>query len=181
MQQNPDTLINEISNLLEEIIPVLDRNIQMLQNDINPQGGALQYLLQQEIENQVELLKRTRELQESVEGHLKPEPSIRLARRRFNGDINVIMEDGQEICHSRASETFAEVIEKIGLERVKNLDLTLNGIPLIATYKHPTYSQTKSGTYYIATHCSTTTKIERLNEIKHRLILSIEVLDNRER
>lgn len=122
-------------------------------------------------------------MKDKVNHHLKAEPPIRQTgiTRQNAGDLTVVMEDGQEICHVRVSETFVEVIEKIGVERVKNLDLILNGIPLISTYKHPTYSQTESGNYYITTHCNTTTKIERLKEIMRRLNLNFKVIDNRRR
>lgn len=180
MHDTSNTLLNETSDLLEELIPILDRNIQMLKNDIDSQGGALHFLLQKEIELQESLLQRSKELNESVKRQLKPQPPIRPPRQHV-GDLTVIMEGGQEICHVRVSKTFVEVIEKIGVERVKNLDLILNGIPLIATYKHSTYSQTESGNYYITTHCNTTTKIERLKEIKRRLYLNFKVIDNRRR
>ncbi len=184
MRQNPDALINETSNLLEEIIPVLNQNIQMLENDVNPQGGAVQYLLKQEIESLNSLLQRTKEVNENVKRHLKSEPPVepprsRIPTRRHAGDLTVIMEDGQEICHSRVSETFVKVIEKIGVEKVKTLDIIINAIPLIDTYQHPIYSQTKSSNYYITTHSSTNTKIERLNEIKRRLNLNFKIIDNR--
>ena len=180
MRQNLDELINGTSNLLEDLIPVLNRNIQMLQNDVPPEGSALQFLLQQEIENQEKLLQRTKELQETINRYLNPE-LIEYPSTRPNGDITVIMPDGEEICHRQVSKTFVEAIEKIGVERVKILDLILNGIPLIATSQHPTYSQTESGNYYITTHCNTTTKIDRLNTIKRRLNENIEVIDNRNR
>ncbi len=178
MQQNPDALINETSNLLKEIIPVLDRNIQMLQKDVVPEGSALQFLLQQEIENQEKLLQQTKELQQNLQSYLKPEP-IDDPPKLLRGHITVILPNGREICRRNASDTLVEVIEEIGIEKVKKLDLTISGLPLIDTVQHPTYNQEASGNYYITTHSDTNTKIERLNEIKRRLNVNMEVIDNR--
>lgn len=180
MRQKPDVLINEALNLLEEIIPIQTRNIQMLQNDVPPEGSALQFLLQQEIENQENVLRRTKELQETVHRFLNRE-IIDDPPKSHVGHITVILPNGREICHRNASDTFAEVIEEIGIEKVKNLDLTMSGIPLIATTRHPTYNHEPSGKYYITTHSNTNTKIERLNEIKRRLDFNLEVIDNRNR
>ncbi len=184
MQTSKETLINETSDLLDDIIPILNKYIHMLKDDVNPQGGALQYLLKQEIETLDSLIQRTKEVNENVKRYLKSEPPIEspkptIPTRRHAGNLTVIMEDGQEICHSRVSETFVEVIEKIGVEKVKTLGIIINAIPLIDTYQHPIYSQTKSSNYYITTHSSTNTKIERLNEIKRRLNLNFKVIDNR--
>lgn len=183
MQTGNNTLFNETSDLLDEMIPILNKYIQMLNDDVNPQGGAVQYLLRQEIETINSILQRTQELNDSVKRHLKPELPIKPPNptREYAGDLTVIMEDGQEICHRYASDTFAEAIEKIGVEKVKTLGIIINSLPLIDTNQHPRYSQSKSDIYYIATHCSTDTKIERLNEIKRRLNLDIQVIDNRRR
>ncbi len=184
MQTSQETLINETSDLLDEIIPILNKYIHMLKDDVNPQGGALQYLLKQEIETLDSLIQRTQEVKESVKRHLKPETPIEPPRstvptRRHAGDLTVIMEDGQKICHSRVSETFVEVIEKIGVEKVKTLGIIINALPLIDTFKHPTYNQAQSGSYYIMTNSDTDKKIEQLKEIKRSLNLNFKVIDNR--
>ena len=178
MQEALKSLINNTSNLLEEIIPVLNRNIQMLQTDVSPESRTLQFLLQQEIENQEKLMQRTRELQETINRYLNPEP-IEYPSTRPIGDITIIMSDGEEICHQQVSQTFAEAIEKIGTERVKILDIESRNIPLISTFKHPVYNQISSGNYYIMTNTNTDEKITQLTEIKERLNLNIEVIDNR--
>ncbi len=181
MQTENKNLFNETSGLLDEIIPILNKYIQMLKDDVNPQGGAVQYLLKQEIESLNSLLQRTKEVNENVKRHLKSEPPIRQPRptREYAGDITVIMAGGQKICHSRVSMTFAEVIEKIGIDRVKSLDMVSRGIPIIATVKHPVYNQITSGNYYIMTNTNTDQKIAQLKEIKRRLNINIEVIDNR--
>ena len=76
----------------------------------------------------------------------------------------VIMPNGEVINHKRASNTFVEVIEKLGIERVKALNKEYI-IPLISDSKHPLYNQGKSGNYYIMTNSDTKTKKRLLDEI----------------
>ncbi len=180
MQIGNNTLFNETSDLLDEIIPVFSRNIQILQNDLNPQGGVLQYLLQQEIELQESLLQRTKELKEKVNHHLESEP-IDISTNPSAGDLTVIMPDEQQICRPQVSKTFVEVIEKIGIEEVKTLNIEHCRIPIVATFNHPTYTQVSSGAYFIMTNSKTDKKIQQLEEIKRRLNLDIQVIDNRRR
>ena len=180
MRETPETLINQTSNLLEEIIPTLDRNIQMLQIDVNPQGGALQYLLQQEIENQESVLRRTKELKVEINRYLNPEP-IDIFSHQPVGDVTVVMVDGEQICRPKVSKTLVEAIERIGIEKVKSLEIEHCRIPIITTFNHPTYTQVRSGGYFIMTNSNTDKKIEQLEEIKDRLNLNIEVIDNRRR
>ncbi len=180
MQQDSDALINETGNVLNEVIFVLTRNIQILKN-ITPEDDAQQILLQLEIKDQENVLRRTKELLETVNRHLEPEPIKDPPKPEPTKDpppksaigpnyhITVILPDGREICHRHASKTFAQVVEEIGVEEVKELDLTMSGIPLIDTIRNPIYGQQPSGSYYITTYSDTDTKIERLNEIKQRL------------
>ena len=76
----------------------------------------------------------------------------------------VTMSNGERIDHHNATKTFVEVIEKLGVQRVKDLDKEYI-IPLISTDEHPRYTQRKLGQYYIMTQSSTNTKKEILEEI----------------
>ena len=89
------------------------------------------------------------------------------------------MEDGEEICRQHVAKTFVEAIKKIEVERVKSLHMESCGISLLDTKKHHTYSQTLVEGYYIMTNTTTDDKIEQLDEIKRRLNLDIQVIDNR--
>ena len=76
----------------------------------------------------------------------------------------VTMPNGEKIDHNVAATTFAEVIEKLGIERVKDLNKE-DIIPLISTHKDDKYIQRPSGRYYIMTHNSTRKKKVLLEEI----------------
>ena len=99
-----------------------------------------------------------------------------------NGGLNpgllVIMPNGEIVNHSRSVDTFVEVIEKLGVERVRDLNKKYI-IPLISTSKDPTYGQRKSGRYYIMTNTDTKTKRRLLEEIATDLRepLKVEIVD----
>lgn len=93
-------------------------------------------------------------------------------------ELVVTMLNGEVINHKRASNTFVEVIEKLGIERVKDLNKKYI-IPLISDSEHPKYNQGKSGNYYIMTGSSTKTKKRLLDEIALDLgvRLDVEIVD----
>lgn len=87
----------------------------------------------------------------------------------------VTMSSGETIDHNFASTTFAKVIEKLGIERVRSLELIVSGISLISTSKHPQYDQRQSGQYYIMTNTDTKTKGKLLEEIALALDETLKV------
>ena len=68
---------------------------------------------------------------------------------RVNYQLKVTMPNGEIIHHAYGSDTFVETIERIGIERVKSLNLMYGKFPLIDDVVHPTGKQRKSGRYYI--------------------------------
>lgn len=92
-----------------------------------------------------------------------------------NKGLFVTMPNGEQINHKVSATTFAEVIEKLDIERVRSLERKVNGIPLISASKHPTYDQRKSGQYYIMTNTDTKTKKRLLEEIATELRESLKV------
>ena len=69
MQQALETLLEETSELLDALIPVVQRSIDALQHDLNP---LVKHLIQQEIESQKNLLQRIEEMKEKLHDHLNP-------------------------------------------------------------------------------------------------------------
>ncbi len=55
MQETPETLLEETSNLLDALASVLQRSIDALQHDPNP---LLQHLIQGAVEHQKDLLRQ---------------------------------------------------------------------------------------------------------------------------
>lgn len=96
-----------------------------------------------------------------------------------NPGLFVTMSNGDKINHSRSVDTFVEVIERLGIERVRNLNKVYL-TPLISTSKHHTYNQRKSGRYYIMTNTSTKVKERLLKEIASELgesLLKVEIVE----
>ncbi|MCG9126233.1 type I restriction enzyme HsdR N-terminal domain-containing protein [Candidatus Poribacteria bacterium] len=100
----------------------------------------------------------------------KNKPPKRLRVKMKNGEI-IELEDG--------IETFVEVIDKIGIERVKELNITRNSIPLISTSKDDEREQHKRGEYYIVSGLSSKNKERTLNLIAEELKidLTVELVD----
>ena len=92
-----------------------------------------------------------------------------------NKGLLVTMPNGEIINHKVSATTFSEAIEKLGIDRVRNLERRVNGIPLISTSKHSKYDQRKSGRYYIMTNTDTKTKKRLLEEIATKLHESLKV------
>ena len=79
------------------------------------------------------------------------------------------MADGRWISEDTAIDTFIEVIKALGIEEVKKLDLSVNGIPLIADRDYSDKAQrkveTETGTYYIVSGTNTEKKKRILDNI----------------
>lgn len=95
-----------------------------------------------------------------------------------NKGLFVTMPNREIVNHKTSVDTFVEVIEKLGIERVKHLTKEYI-IPLISTRKHEKYGQRKSGQYYIMTNTDTKTKKRLLEEIATDLRepLKVEIID----
>lgn len=96
--------------------------------------------------------------------------------------LAVKMNDGTWIAEDKAINTFIQVIKAVGIEEVKNLSLTVNGIPLIADCNYEAKAQkiveTDERTYYIVSGTNTVTKENILNDISNQLQLNITVIAN---
>lgn len=105
------------------------------------------------------------------------EKRIPFRKKNNRTGIIAIFADGQKIAGDTAARTFVEIINRIGVERVKNLDIHVNRIPLISTFKDEKYgaSQYTCGKYYVITHSSTIEKANILNRIISLLNEKIKV------
>ena len=90
----------------------------------------------------------------------------------------VTMPNGENIAHNTAKVTFVEVIDKLGVEQVKNLNKICNNSDLISNTRNPKYSdsdQPQLGDYYIMTATSTDDKKDLLEEIASDLGVPLKV------
>ena len=97
----------------------------------------------------------------------------------WNPGLLVTMPNGEKVNHKVSATTFVEVIEKLGIERVRGLN-KVDIIPIISTHKDDKYNQHQSGQYYIMTHNSNKKKKRLLEEIASELgepLLKVEIVE----
>lgn len=90
-----------------------------------------------------------------------------------------VMLDGNCISKDTGIDTFIEVMKTLGIEKVKELDLFVNGIPLIADCDYDGKAQrkveTETGTYWIVSGTDNERKKKILEDIAARLERDITV------
>ena len=101
-------------------------------------------------------------------------PSSSLSQRVLTTLI-VTMPDGERIQRDAIGETFVSVIEKLGIERVKSLNIERRECPIISTSKHPEFRQILSGSYYVLTDQLTRDKKRDLKKIADGLGIKLKV------
>ena len=131
------------------------------------------------VSEETELEESDSQEAEVVESEKDEPPAPKLGINRTAGGqpiapITVKMPDGTLIRRRHGSVTFVEVIEKVGIGRVRDLNIMCRNIPLVGTMDHIGIRQEKSGIYYIVTDSTTAQKIEILWEIANRLGIDME-------
>ena len=92
--------------------------------------------------------------------------------------IKVTFPDGTSICLNKVADTMVEVIKKIGVEKVKSLNMQMYGYSLISDRK---YGQEKynwseiNSNCYVLTHSNTDKKISQLNEMNESLKMGLRI------
>lgn len=89
--------------------------------------------------------------------------------------IRVTMSNGEVVEREDGIDTFVDVIEKLGIELVRDLDITCNSIPLISTTKDPERAQHQSGQYFIVSGLSSKNQERTLKQIVKELKADMEV------
>ena len=86
--------------------------------------------------------------------------------------------DGTVVQNPKVADTLAQVIDKIGAEKVASLDILVNGEPLVSkngSEKYPASIREVSNGYKVITHSSTNDKIKQLKKISAFLQLNLEI------
>lgn len=98
---------------------------------------------------------------------VKVEPAYRIKPHSKSAKtiLRITMPGGLVIQRSTAAQAMVDVIEELGIEKVRDLGLTVSGVDLVSKIRHEKYGQTSAGNYFICTHSNT--------ESKKRLILKI--------
>ena len=105
-------------------------------------------------------------LNKQSQGKKKKSPPKRIRVTMSNGEV-IECEDG--------NVTFDEVIEKLGIEQVRDLGIIRNSIPLISTSKDPKRNQHQRGKYHIVSGLSAKNMKRTLDRIAKDLRVDLEV------
>ena len=101
---------------------------------------------------------------------------------KFNNLLAVKMEDERWISEDTAIDTFIKVIKALGIDKIKKLDLSVNGIPLVGDCDYPDKAQrkveTETGIFYVVSGTNTITKKRILDDIANQLNVGITVFAN---
>ncbi len=104
--------------------------------------------------------------EKSLQGKKKLSPPKRL---------RVKISDKEVVEHENGIDTFVDVIEKLGIELVRDLGITRNSIPLISTTKDSERAQHQRGQYYIVSGLSSKNQERTLKQIVKELKADMEV------
>jgi hypothetical protein len=92
--------------------------------------------------------------------------------------LKVTIPGGRVIQEDTAAQTFAEVIEHLGMDRVAALGWRVNDEPLLSQHPSQNYNQQKVGHWYVMTHSNTNYKKRILDGLATQLgvPLSVEIV-----
>lgn len=99
----------------------------------------------------------------------------RNSKTKVREKISVTFPDNTKINHKKVVDTFVETIQKIGLEKIKPLNIYCAGVALISETKDNYYHQHKFGNYWIMVSTATKNKIMILKEINQKLNLKLNI------
>lgn len=120
----------------------------------------------------VDSYTQTLDQEEHVLPHV-PTPEPKRSPRRTR--LVVTMPDGEIIECSKIRDTFAAVIEKLGVEKVAALGIIRSKIPLVSDSEYSGYSNRQSGSHYIYVGAITQDKKRDLMKIAEGLGVELKV------
>ncbi len=106
---------------------------------------------------------------------IEPGYSIRPHSKSARTCIKVTLANGAVIQGKTAAQTMAETIKYFGLENVRALRLTVSGVDLVSTSKHPKYGQVQVGKFFVCTHSNTKSKKKLLEDLSIKLNRPLKV------
>lgn len=168
----------------EEVLPVLRNNIEPILHKIQRELTlVVHHKPNMPISLRISRDPHLADLGNAVQLVLDDVPEFRKrskqqrkGSRHPNTVIKVVMENGSVVFDPRnATNTFCEVIQQIGIVKVRGLDIIVSGMNIVSTSFDPNRQQRKVGDFYIFTNISTAKKAELLREISQKLNLSMKV------
>ena len=166
---------------ITEIVDQLERLQIPVSEEIKSKKAALESSLDASNEGESQLtflVKELSSLAKEINHRLRDIRSQKTARGRKAPPkrLRVEFPDGTVVCENKATDTFVQVIQRIGLERVSELPLRLSGCPLVSARKYESARTVRElDGYFIATHSSTEGKATCIQQIADTLQMDISV------
>ncbi|CAI9430055.1 Jag-N domain-containing protein [Candidatus Ornithobacterium hominis] len=160
-----DAIIPIISQIQRELVLVIeyspDRPIELKMT------RKRSFKLTEEEES---IITHRKEFKKEVKYTLKPHV------KSSKTNLLVTFPTGEQIKNKLAMDTFCEVIQKIGVSKVEELNIRSCGSNLVSKIKNPIYRQKRlKSDYYIITQTSTQQKKKHLELISKKLNLDLAV------
>lgn len=92
--------------------------------------------------------------------------------------LRVTFEDGQSICYANATMTFMETLRRIGIEKLRLVDITVAHVPLVSQQlspKHKAYQKELVKGWFVMTQSDSDEKYRQLLAVKEQLNLDINI------
>lgn len=97
------------------------------------------------------------------------------ARRGQRTTLRITFPDGYILQRPRGADCFTEALQRLGLERVAELNIRESGVPLVGRVKDRRYTQRHVDGWYVVTHSNTLRKKTTLHDIATRLGIKLKV------
>ena len=185
----PEEVLRQTAELEEqlirkEVLPAIRDNIEPSLRQIHREMTlVVDYRPEEPISVRISRKRDLSDLSEAtlltpdeVPGIKRRSPQQRTGQRRPNTKLKVTTSEGRLFYDAKhATNTFCDVLEFIGLMRVRQLEIMPSGINLVSTSKDENRQQRKIGDFYIFTNRSTDDKAKMLSDISNRLHLGLKV------
>ncbi len=185
----PEDILQQTSEMeekliREDVLPVLRDSIDPVLRQIKRELIlVVEYHPEEPISVRISRKRNLSDLSEATILTPDPVPEIkrraaqtRVGKRKPNTYLRVTMADGKVYCNEKdATDTFCDVLQTVGLMRVRQLEIMPSGINLVSTSKDKNRQQRKVGGFYIFTNRCTRQKADQLEEISKRLGLKMKI------
>lgn len=184
-----DDLLKQTADLEQdiikkEILPVISEKIEPIISQIQRELVlVVDYVPNEPISVRISRKRNFTEQMETIEITQDPnvEHNIGTIKRTSTPkspktNLKVILANGKTIENRFAYETLQEVVLMAGVEKVRELGIIQNGVPLISTTQDNFYNQKEIAKgMYLITHSSTGQKRTQIEKISQALGLGIKV------
>ena len=166
---------------ITEIISQLERLQIPVSEDINSEKAALEKSLDASRGEESQLTSLAKELSslaKDINHRLRDMRSRKTSKstKALPKRLKVEFSDGTVICEDTATNTFVQSIQHIGLQRVSELPIRMNGCPLVSTRKPESARAARElEGYFIETHSNTEGKSKCIQQIAGALQIKVSV------